>query len=82
MEITIKKLKEWGFKADGSFQYSKRLAGEWSIIAPIHHKAGRLISFPILSLDGEYWCYIDSLGEVEELANGIVDAQIYYDENS
>lgn len=69
MEYTTQQLTDLGFQRTDSFQYSKKLNDEWHIVCPIYHK------------DGDTWCYIDSIEEMEALAKGDIDPQNYYDEN-
>lgn len=81
MEINIEKLKKDGFTCDGSFEYSKKLSGEWRVIATIYHSKGKELSWPILYIDGDCWCYIDSVEDFEGLCSGEIDPDMYYDEN-
>lgn len=82
MKYTTQQLTDLGFERTDSFEYSNKLNGEWSIICPIYHKAGETIVFPVLEIDGDTWCYIDSIEEMEALAKGDIDPQNYYDENN
>jgi len=81
MKYTTQQLTDLGFERTDSFQYSKKLNDEWHIVCPIYNKAGRTIVFHVLVIDGDTWCYIDSIEEMEALAKGDIDPQNYYDEN-
>jgi len=82
MKYTTQQLTDLGFERTDSFQYSKKLNDGWYIVCPIYNKAGKTLTFPVLVIYGDKWCYIDTIEEMEALAKGDIDPQYYYDENN